>query len=215
MSQKIFTFREPRTQTLEVYSESGELLGVKKDHIDPIATLEERAVEVELPNGQKVFVDPKNSLPEHRWEYSTEMAMKICDELLEGKYLSSVCDGTLFPPFKTVMRWKRNHAEFERMYMEAMEDRAEYFGDEMRKLADTTNQDNSSARSVQISAYKHLAAVDNPKRFQPKAAGQSVLPSTATVVIVTGIARPGDMGYVEVQQTQMPASLPEGSEDEN
>lgn len=189
MSRKTFTFKNSKTGATEVYDEeTGELLSVENVRVNPVATLEERMVKVDLPSGKSVFVDPLNA-HSHDWEYSKELGQKLCDELLEGKYLVDICDGKKFPPFKIVSRWKRTYPEFAQILSEAFEDRAELFSDKIRKIADETNEDNSGASQVKINAYKHLASVDNPKRFQPKNAQPITVPTASTIVIVTGISR--------------------------
>lgn len=203
MNEKTFSYKDPKTGATEIYDESGELVEVLKQDIDPIATLEERSVEITLPSGRKMLVDPKTTVPS-RWQYSKELGQAICDALLEGEYLSKICDGVRFPPFATVSRWKRVHAEFQIMLTEAYEDRAELFGDRMRELAEDTHEDNASARGVQINAYKHLASIDS-KRYQPKAGPQTVVNADKAVVIITGIARDGDV----------PQELPEGTSGED
>lgn len=188
MTRRLSEYLNPETNVIEVYDEdTGELVTVKPQYVDPTLTLRERAVPVDLPTGERILVDPKTPIPS-TWEYSVEAAQKICDELLEGKYLKDICDGKRFPPFKIVMRWKRAHEEFQRMYLEALEDRAEYFGDHIRELADTADEGNVGSRQLQISTYKHLTQVDS-KRFQPKQTTQVATQGSQTLVIVTGIVR--------------------------
>lgn len=194
MVRKKAHFKNKVTGALETYDEdTGELISVSKQ-TQPTSTKAERVVEVNLPSGQTILVDPK-APGEKEWAYSLELGQKICDALLDGSYIWDICDGVKFPLFKIVSRWRRTYAEFNKILTEAYEDRAELFGDKIREFADKANSGNAVAQNVKINAYKHLAAVDNPKRYQPKASEKagslSGAPQT-TVIVVTGIIRPGD-----------------------
>lgn len=214
MASDHFSYLNREKNIVEHYSEDGELLGVAPvTPVDPVATLAERAVEVSLPTGDKVLVDPKNALPGGRWEYSLELASRLCERVVQGGFITRLCDGVNFPPYSVVARWKRTHHEFYTMLMEAYEDRAEFFGDKIRELADDADEENYSSQNVKIGAYKHLAALDSPKRFQTK---QAVGPSSGAPVVViveTGIRRKGDEGYTAVEVTRAGGMLESSSED--
>jgi len=193
VNEKTFAYKNPKTGAMEHYdSATGELVGVHKDNISKVQTLEERAIKVELPSGGTILVDPSTRLPDERWEYSIELAQKICDEIVEGRLITDICDGQLYPPYKVVARWKRMYEKFKEMLQSAYEDRAEHIADNIRRLADETNEGNYSSKNVQIQAYKSLASYDS-SRFRARPATEVSQVGSQTIVIVTGVIREGDV----------------------
>ncbi len=54
-------------------------------------------------------------------DYSTELALEICAELVEGKSLATICRRADRPHRGTAMRWLSKHEEFRDLYARAKE----------------------------------------------------------------------------------------------
>ena len=74
-------------------------------------------------------------------EEKVEIIQEICDELLDGKTLTSILEETHFPQPSTFFKWLRQHPELRQMYDQAREDQAELLGDELMDISDNARND--------------------------------------------------------------------------
>lgn len=73
--------------------------------------------------------------------YSRQLAMAICEELVEGRSLRSICADEGMPSPSNVFLWLQRHAEFRRLYVRARHLQADLIFDEVLELADDTSGD--------------------------------------------------------------------------
>ena len=97
------------------------------------------------------------------FDYSDEIAMKICCRLINGESLRAICADSAMPAKVTVCRWLARNAEFRRHYDDARQMQMMRFGDEMLEILDD-GSDLSVARR-RIDALKLVAARLTPKKY--------------------------------------------------
>ena len=99
--------------------------------------------------------------------YSQETADRICREIASGASLRAICAAPEMPHIDTVRKWLASgNTEFLAQYARAREEQADYYGDEMVEIADTTD-DPQKAR-LQIDARKWKASKLAPKKYGDK-----------------------------------------------
>lgn len=74
-------------------------------------------------------------------DYTTEIAMTICERLVEGESLRAICREDAMPGLSTVFRWLESHEPFREQYARAREMQAEGFADELTEIADDARND--------------------------------------------------------------------------
>lgn len=115
--------------------------------------------------------------------YSPQLALAICEELLEGRSLRSICADEGMPSPSNVFVWLAQHAEFRELYTRARQVQADILLDEILDIADDDSGDlimkqNGSGpfpnpRSIQrarlrIAVRRWLLAVLIPKKYGAK-----------------------------------------------
>lgn len=73
-------------------------------------------------------------------KYSATRAEKICNEIMDGRSLRSICTDPGMPDKSTVMRWLASNDEFVALYTAAKAIQAEGFADELIAIADTPQE---------------------------------------------------------------------------
>ena len=75
--------------------------------------------------------------------YSDELAATICERMVEGESLRSICDDADMPDKATVLRWlgDDSHAGFRDQYARAREMQAESLFEEIITIADNSADD--------------------------------------------------------------------------
>ena len=73
--------------------------------------------------------------------YSDELADRICEMLVEGNSLNSICKIDGMPNISTVFRWLRTMPEFATSYARARDEQAETHWDEIIDIADDGTND--------------------------------------------------------------------------
>lgn len=68
--------------------------------------------------------------------YTQEVADEICKRLAGGETLILICKEEEMPSQSTVFRWAQNNAVFRENYARAREEQADYFAEEILKIAD-------------------------------------------------------------------------------
>jgi len=95
--------------------------------------------------------------------YSVDVADTICQEIMTGKSLRTICAQEDMPGASTVYSWLREHPEFQEAYVQAREVQADVLADEIIEIADT-EPDAQVARN-RIDARKWLASKLRPKKY--------------------------------------------------
>lgn len=72
-------------------------------------------------------------------DYSEEIALQICELIVEGISLRTICKQDGFPSLSTVFLWLTKHKGFSEQYASARELQAEIYADEIVELSDTPN----------------------------------------------------------------------------
>lgn len=109
-----------------------------------------------------------------RWEYSQDIADSICEGLIEGKSLRSMCLADDMPSAATVCRWLGEQPQFAEQYARAREEQAETLADEIVDIADGRKPvEDGVERDVQrdrlaVDARKWVAAKLKPKKYGDK-----------------------------------------------
>lgn len=113
-------------------------------------------------------------------KYTTEIADKICSQIVVGRSLRSICLDDDMPDLVTVYSWLRNHPEFLKQYDVATSERTETQQEMLLEMGDIAiqhaeNVDPKAAGAV-VSAYKLKA--DNFKwsmsKMKPKKYGEKL-----------------------------------------
>jgi hypothetical protein len=116
--------------------------------------------------------------------YNEETALELCERLIEGQSLRSICQDDNMPSIRAVMKWLSDgkHPEFVQQYARAKEAQAETLAEEILTIADTpqigvtiktkpdgetetTEGDMIQHRRLQVDARKWLASKMAPKKY--------------------------------------------------
>lgn len=95
-----------------------------------------------------------------------ELCREICDRLSRGESLATICADAHMPDTSNVREWLRKDEEFQADYARAREAQAEFYADEIVKIADDCT-DAGKAR-LQMDARKWYASKLAPKRYGDK-----------------------------------------------
>jgi hypothetical protein len=114
-------------------------------------------------------------------EYSQEVADLICEALIDGKSLRSICEPDDMPAASTVCLWLTQHPDFSEQYARAREAQADTLADEILFIADTpllgvktetkgvevktVEGDMIEHRRLQVESRKWIAAKLKPKKY--------------------------------------------------
>lgn len=112
-------------------------------------------------------------------DFTQETADKICEGLIEGKSLRSICRADDMPNAGTVCRWLSVHKSFREQYERARDAQADTLADEIIDIADDGSNDfmgedekyngDAVARSkLRVDARKWVAAKLKPKKYGDK-----------------------------------------------
>jgi hypothetical protein len=111
--------------------------------------------------------------------YTQEIADEICEQLIEGKSLRSICLSDDMPSAGTVCRWLGDDENFRKQYERARDAQADTLADEILDIADDGSNDfmgedekyngDAVARSkLRVDARKWIAAKLKPKKYGDK-----------------------------------------------
>lgn len=119
-------------------------------------------------------------------EYTQEVADAICELLIEGQSLRSICAAETMPSTSTVCKWLNVKPEFAEQYARAREAQADTLADEILDIADNAHNDwmkrnhgeddpgwiangDHIARSrLMVDSRKWIAAKLKPKKYGDK-----------------------------------------------
>ncbi len=145
-------------------------------------------------------------LPIYSMQYSRPFAEVICQRIVDGAILKTLCNEPGMPKYAVICRWSAQYPEFKEMLATAERHRAEGMTDEALEVA----------RELHERDYKKLADIQaatlltnqlwqkagaGSAKFQPKAKADAPTNVAIQVVIETGIRRQGDPGF-RVDETE-------------
>lgn len=86
--------------------------------------------------------EPKEKKPVGRPSlYSQELADRVCQRIIEGYSMRTVCKPDDMPAAATLFRWFREHPEFREQYARATEERTEAMSEDILDIADDGSND--------------------------------------------------------------------------
>lgn len=100
--------------------------------------------------------------------FTDEIAQQICERLSGGETLIQICDSDGMPSGTTVYRWLQANSSFREIYARAREEQADYFAEDIMRIADT-DPDSSRSR-VRVDARKWFASKVAPRKYGDKIA---------------------------------------------
>lgn len=143
-------------------------------------------------------------------DFRPETANRICEELIEGKSLRSICSADDMPNASTVCRWLAQFPEFREQYAHAREAQADTLTDEMLDIADDGTNDWMEKKNAEgdvvgveyngdavqrsrlrIDTRKWYASKLAPKKYGDKIQQEHTAPE-GPVFLVTGVPRAAD-----------------------
>lgn len=110
---------------------------------------------------------------------SEELAETICERLIDGKSLRTICCDQAMPSTGTICRWLANDKAFREQYERARDAQADTLADEILDIADDGSNDymgedekyngDAVARSrLRVDARKWIASKLKPKKYGDK-----------------------------------------------
>lgn len=115
-------------------------------------------------------------------EYTDEVGLAICDRIVEGESLRSICRDEAMPCTTTVFKWLAKHDIFANHYAHAREAQADTYADEIADIADdgkrdyvtdadgiaTVDHDHIARARLRVDARKWIASKLKPKKYGEK-----------------------------------------------
>jgi hypothetical protein len=74
-------------------------------------------------------------------DFNQEIGLTICEKLVEGQSLRSICLDDAMPSISTIMLWLTKHQEFSEQYAHARDAQADTLADEILDIADDASND--------------------------------------------------------------------------
>lgn len=99
--------------------------------------------------------------------YSQELADKICEQIVLGRSLRSICNDDDMPSIASVIKWLREKDDFSTQYARAKEEQADTLADDMEDIARDKDIDVQRARLI-IDTRKWSASKLKPKKYGDK-----------------------------------------------
>ena len=103
--------------------------------------------------------------------YTPEQAAKFCAAIADGGTIRSVCKKAGMPSKATVFRWLAEHADFQKLYETATDERTDVMIDEIVDIADNCKADADSIRKAKLRIH---ARVEQAQRMKPRKYGNKV-----------------------------------------
>lgn len=101
-------------------------------------------------------------------DYTEELADKICDRLIEGESMRSICASPDMPSRSTLLRWMADNAEFGAKCARARLMQADTMDDIVLQIIEEVDSDNAFGMKVKLAAVQWRAAKLNPKKYGEK-----------------------------------------------
>ena len=101
-------------------------------------------------------------------DFNDEIATRICDLLMDGVSMRSICQQDDMPGRTTVFRWMDNNPDFAFMYARARMLQADLMDDLILETANACTPATAQADKVKIAAFQWRAAKLMPKVYGDK-----------------------------------------------
>ena len=114
--------------------------------------------------------DKAQDKPRKAVTYSAEIAERICNELMTGKGLNTICQAEDMPAESTVRQWVQDDRDgFAAKYARARAIQAERFADELIQLADkASDSETAQVQRLKIDTRKWVISKILPKKYGDK-----------------------------------------------
>ena len=98
------------------------------------------------------------------------LAKEICELIATGSSLNSICQRDDMPDYKTVRVWLRKSENFRLIYMQARDDQADFYADELRDIAYDVRADKDEIEKakLKVDALKWIASKLKPRKYGDK-----------------------------------------------
>jgi hypothetical protein len=100
--------------------------------------------------------------------FSQDIADQICERMIEGEDLVTICKDEGMPSRATVYRWMGENPAFEAQCARAREGLADHDASMIAEIARTTTKATAEGDRVRLAALQWLAAKRSPKRWGDK-----------------------------------------------
>lgn len=100
--------------------------------------------------------------------YTAEVAALICDRIMDGESLRTICAADDMPNKSTVFRWLDETPEFATRYARAREAQGDEMDGMILEVAKACTPETAAADRVKIDAFKWRASKLAPKRYGEK-----------------------------------------------
>lgn len=101
-------------------------------------------------------------------EYTEALADTICERLMDGESMRSICSDEGMPSRTTLFRWMTDNEEFGTKCARAREIQADAIFDKMQEVADTENAEDVQRAKLRVSTMQWRASKLAPKRYGDK-----------------------------------------------
>jgi hypothetical protein len=100
--------------------------------------------------------------------YTEEIANRICERMIEGEDIVTICKDEEMPSRRTVYRWMDEHPEFDTQCARAREGLADFEAHKIAEIATKCTPESAPADRVKLSALQWLASKRAPKKWGEK-----------------------------------------------
>ena len=97
--------------------------------------------------------------------YTPEIANKICERMIEGEDLVTICADADMPSRRTVYRWMDEFPDFDTQCARAREGLADFEASRISEIAKDCTPESAPADRVKLAALQWLASKRAPKRW--------------------------------------------------
>ena len=97
--------------------------------------------------------------------YTVEIAQKICERMVEGEDLVTICSDPEMPSRRTVYRWMDEFPDFDAQCARAREGLADFEAARISEIANKCTPESAPADRVKLAALQWLASKRAPKRW--------------------------------------------------
>lgn len=161
---------------------------VKNKHTGDLET-------IDLNTGE--IVASSNYLPDEPvYQFKRDIALRICQEVKNGRTLLDIGNDPEFPPLHIISFWQRSERMFQEELIIARKQRSEVYHDKVLEIADNaanlryTSKEDISNANLAAKQYQWAAERGNPERYGNKVTHEGSEEKPITMrVINTGINR--------------------------
>jgi hypothetical protein len=100
--------------------------------------------------------------------YSEKIIDEICERMIEGEDLVSICKSEHMPSRATLYRWMDGSPDLETRIARAREGLADYDASQIAEIARTSTKATAEGDRVRLAALQWLAGKRAPKRYGDK-----------------------------------------------